>query len=206
MATEADKPFYSRGSFWAGPFTWGLGLVIAVGIGIAWYVIGGFPADHDKYGTVAVPGQRVFDLPEGDVRLNFEGDTVGSGDSRSIQDQPDGLEVRVTPAGGGDPLEVEDVPSWLFSSTSGDRGHEPFGKVDIPSEGSYRVQATADGLGGFDSPAASRDAPGADTGPVIAVGAKPWNPLGSPVLGAIIAACVVGLVIALLSLPLRLVR
>jgi hypothetical protein len=51
--TSARKPFYQRGSFWLGPFTWGLGLLLAVGLGIAWYVLGGFPRDHDD---VTPPG------------------------------------------------------------------------------------------------------------------------------------------------------
>jgi hypothetical protein len=45
--TSARKPFYQRGSFWLGPFTWGRGLLLAVGLGIAWSVLGGFPRGHD---------------------------------------------------------------------------------------------------------------------------------------------------------------
>ena len=203
--TEADRPFYSRASFWTGPFLWGIALLVAIGAGVVWYVLGGLPRDHEKYGAVAVPGQQLLELPEGDVRLNFEAPAVGSGDSRSIQDQPEGLAVRVTPAGGGEPLEVEDVPSWLFSAITEERGHEPFAKVDLPSEGRYRIQASANEFGGFNSPAANRDAPGTDSGPEITVGSKPWNPLGSLLVGAILAGCAVGLVILLLSLPFRLI-
>jgi hypothetical protein len=60
-------------SFWSGPFLVGLGLVLAVAIGIGWYILGGFPQDHDRYGTVAVPGQAVLILREGDVTTPIEG-------------------------------------------------------------------------------------------------------------------------------------
>jgi hypothetical protein len=182
----------------------GLGLLLAIGLGAVWYVLGGFPRDHDKYGSVAVPGTQVVDLPEGDVRVNFENDTTGSGDNQSIADQPAGLTVRVAPAGGGDEIEVKDVPSWLFSSTGDTRGHEPFGKVDIPSAGSYRVQVSDDEAGGIDSPAASRPAPGTDSGPEITLGESPWSPLDSRLAGAILAAIAVFLAIMLLTLPFRL--
>jgi len=203
---QADKPFWQRGSFWTGPFLYGIGLLVAVAAGVAWYAIGGLPRGHADYGSLAVPGRQVMALPDGEVRINFEGDATGSGDNRSIQDQPDGLAVRVTPASGGAPLAVDDVPSWLFSSLSGDRGNEPFGKIDVPGAGSYRVQATADEFGGFDSPAARRNVAGTDSGPEITLGKEPWNPLGSPVLGAIVVACLVGLLEMLLLLPVRLLR
>jgi hypothetical protein len=177
--------------------------VVAVVLAIGWYQLGGFPRDHDTYGTVAVPGQQVLKLPEGDVRLNFEGDVVGADDS--LQEQPRGLAARVSPAAGGEQVEVEDVPSWIFSSVSGDRGHEPFAKVDLPSEGRYRMQASADEFGGLGSRAAKRDASGGDAGPAIGVGEKPWNPLDSLLLGAILAGLVVLLAIVLLTLPFRLI-
>ena len=209
MATADDQPFYQRASFWTGPFTWGLGLLVAVGLAIAWYVIGGLPREHDKYGEVHVPGQAVLDLPDGEVRLYFENHATRSGDSTSIDDQPEGLEVGVTPASGGDQLGVDDVPSWLFSSTSGDRGHEPFGKIDVPSEGDYLVVASASGQPGGKAPpgqgpgAASAEPPDVDDGPAISVGAAAWNPLDSRFLGAVLCGLAVFLVIVLLTLPFR---
>jgi hypothetical protein len=200
-----DKPFYQRASFWTGPFPLGLGLLVGVALGIAWYILGGFPRDHDKYGEVAVPGAQVLALPDGEVRLNFENSAHQSGDSTTLDDQPPGLQVRVTPAGGGEPLAVDDVPSWLFSSTSGNRGHEPFAKVDVPSAGDYLVQTTADGLGGLPPPAgaAAANHPTVDSGPAISVGAAPWNPLDSKVLGAILVGVAVIAVMLLLTLPFR---
>jgi hypothetical protein len=206
---SADKPFYQRASFWTGPFTIGLGLLLAVGLGIAWYELGGFPRDHDRYGEVAVPGEAVLALPEGDVRLNFENIAHRSGDSTIIDDQPPGLEVRVTPAAGVEELAVDDVPSWLFGSTSGDRGHEPLAKIDVPSGGDYLVAATADGLGPLKPPpaagaAAAPQPPSVDSGPAVSVGQSPWTPFDSKLAGAILCGVVVMLGILLLTLPFRL--
>lgn len=198
-------PWYASASFWTGPFTIGLALLVAVGIGIAWYILGGFPRDHDQYGSVSVPGQRVLELPKGDVRVNFENDNTGSGDTRSIQDRPAGLAVRALPAGGGDQIEVKDVPGWLFSSASGDRGHEPFGKVEIPSAGSYRIRVTSDDAQRLDTGVASRSASGTGTGPEITLGQRPWSPPGSVLLSAILTAVAVFLAVLLLTLPVRLI-
>ena len=201
--TAAD-PWYASVSFWTGPFTFGLGLLVAVGIGFAWYMLGGFPRDHDTYASVSVPGQQVLELPEGDVRVNLENDTTGSGDTRSIRDRPQGLAVRIVPADGGEELAVKDVSNWLFSSITGGRGHEPFGKVEVPSAGSYRIQATADDAPGFDPVAVSRPALEAGSGPEITLGQRPWSPLDSVLLGAILAGLAVFLAVLLLTLPVRL--
>jgi hypothetical protein len=203
---KAEKPFYQRGSFWLGPFTWGIGLLVAVGLAIGWYTLGGFPRDHDRYGEVAVPGAAVLDLPEGDVRLNFENSAHHSGDSTTLDDQPPGLTVAVTPVAGGAPLAVDDVPSWLFSSTSGSRGHEPLGKIDVPSPGDYLVSASADGAPGPPAPkkaAAAPDPPSIDGGAAISVGASPWTPFDSKLAGAILCGIVVMLVSLALTLPFR---
>jgi len=206
MEAAGRKPFYQRGSFWLGPFTWGLALVIAVGLGIAWYVLGGFPRDHDKYGEIPVPGQAALTLPKGDVRLNFENHATHSGDSTTLDDQPGGLKVQVTPAEGGDPLEVDDVPSWLFSSTSGSRGHEPYGKVDVPAGGVYLVSASADGEPVPPAPnptTPTSSTPSVDEGPAISVGQSPWTPGDSKLLGAILCGAAVMALVLALTLPFR---
>jgi hypothetical protein len=119
----------------------------------------------------------VINLPEGDVRVNFENSAHRSGDSTTLDDQPPGLTVVVTPAAGGEQVEVDDVPSWIFSSTSGDRGHEPSGKIDVPSEGNYVVAASADG-----APARprrswqrSRRATEGRLRAAVSLGAAPWT-------------------------------
>jgi hypothetical protein len=206
-AGTARKPFYQRGSFWLGPFAWGLGLVLAIGLAAAWYTLGGFPRDHDKYGEVAVPGEAVLALPSGDVRLNFENRATHSGDSTTLDDRPSGLDVRVTPAGGGDPLAIDDVPSWLFSSTSGSRGHEPYGKIDVPSAGNYLVATTDEQAGAFKQGGyklvSQEPPPSVDDGAAISVGQSPWTPGDSKLLGAILCGVVVlGLALAF-TLPFR---
>jgi hypothetical protein len=128
-------------------------------------------------------------------------DTTGSGDTRSIEDRPEGLAVRILPANGGEEIAVRDVPNWLFSSISGDRGHEPFGKIEIPSAGSYRIQVTDDDSPGFDFAAASRSAQGSGSGPEITLGQRPWSPLDSVLLDAILAGLAVFLAVVL---PVRL--
>jgi hypothetical protein len=172
---SAGKPFYQRGSFWFGRFTWGLGLLLAVGLGIGWYVLGGFPRDHDQYGEVPVPGIAALSLPAGDVRLNFENHATRSGDSTTIDDQPTGLKVEVTPPGGSQTLAVDDVPSWLFGSTSGDRGHEPFAKVDVPSAGDIS-RLRLGGGGARAAPAQAREG-----GQSAAVGRRGRRDLGGTV-------------------------
>ena len=207
---RVDKPFYQRASFWTGPFTIGIGLLVAAGLAFGWYELGGFPRDHDRYGEVEVPGRAVLALPEGDVRLNFENHATDSGDSTSLDDQPPGLAVNVTPAGGGEELAVDDVPSWIFSSTSGNRGHEPFAKVDVPAAGEYLVTATTDRSGrskpaAGDSAGSAAKAPTVDSGPAISVGQSPWTPLDSRLAGAIVCFIVVMLaVVVLFVLPFRL--
>jgi hypothetical protein len=204
MGETSGDPWYASVSFWTGPFALGLGLLIAVGIGVAWYVLGGFPRDHDTYGSVSVPGQQVLQLPEGDVRVNFENDTTGSGETRSIEDRPKGLAVRVLPAGGGEEIVVRHVPNWLFSSITNDRGHEPFGKVDIPQAGRYRVQVTDDHAHEIDSAVVSRATSGTGAGPEITLGQRPWSPLDSVLLGAMLAGLAIFLAVVLLTLPVRL--
>jgi hypothetical protein len=206
---EEDEPFYRRASFWAGPFTIGLGLVVAVGLAIAWYELGGLPRDHDRYGEVEVPGQAVFALPAGDVRLNLENHATRSGGSTTLDDRPPGLEVRVTPAAGGGEVAVEDVPGWLYSSTSGDRGHEPLGKIDVPKAGEYLVAASDDRSGRPRPPAGGAEAPAkppsVDSGPAISVGQSPWTPFDSKLAGAILFGVVVMLGVGVLFvLPFRL--
>jgi hypothetical protein len=200
-------PFYQRGSFWLGPFMWGLGLLIAVGLGVGWYVLGGFPRDHDKYGEIPIPGSAAFSLPSGDVRINFENHATHSGDSTNLDDRPPGLKVAVL--GDGGPLPVDDVPSWLFSATNGSRGHEPYGKVDVPSAGNYLIVASDDqvlapqvidqkrGISQRGEPTS------VDSGPAISVGQSPWTPGDSKLLGAILCGVAVMALVLAFTLPFR---
>ena len=201
-----DKPFYSRASFWTGPFMWILGIVVGAALAIGWYVLGGFPRDHDKYGEVPVPGVAVLELPDNDVRINFENHATHSGDSTTIDDQPAGLTAVVTPVGGGEQLEVDDVPSWIFSSTSGDRGHEPWAKIDVPTAGPYLVAASSEGQPSPRAPKTATptpDEPKVDSGAALSFGAAPWTPLDSKFLGAVLVFVAVMLLILAFTLPFR---
>lgn len=149
--------------------------IVPVAFAIGWFILGGIPHDHDRYGKVLIPGKKVMQMPEGDVRVWFEGYASG-GENSTIQDQPDGLHTTVVPAAGGPPLSFEKISSSLLSSTSNDRGWEPLGRVDLPEAGEYRVLVSASG--------------GAGAGAFVTLGPKPWNPLGSNLLGAILVFAV----------------
>jgi len=161
-------------------------VLTAAALGALWYLIGGLPRDHERYGAVGIPGKRTLKLPKGEVRLSFEGQATGGGDNRHLEDPPEGLRVRVARRG-GKRLEVTEVPSWLFSSISGDRGDEPYGRIQLPERGRYRVRTRATG---------------ASPNGEITLGPKPWNPLGSRLAGPIVAGVVALLALLLLSLPL----
>ena len=184
----------------------GIGALAAVAAAVGWFIVGGFPRDHDRYGAVAIPGRATLELPEGDVRLNFENESYRSGDDNYLEDQPKGLTVRVVSADGGGEVEVDDVPSWVFGSISNDRGHEPWGKVDVPHGGGYVVEATADGQPRFGSTALAHAPAADDKGPEITVGAAPWTPFGSRLIGALLAGVAVLAGTVLLSLPFLLMR
>ena len=163
-------------------------VVAAVVVGVLWYVIGGWPRDHDRYGKLTIPGRETLELPEGEVRLSFEGNVSGGGETRTLEDPPEGLRVKVSRR--GRELEVESVPSFLYSVMVGDRGREPHGKVDVPEAGRWRVEATARG---------------SSPGGRITAGPELWNPLGSRAVGAVAIAVASFLVLfVLFELPLLL--
>ena len=173
---------------WVLIVTLGSTLLIAVVLAVVWYVIGGWPRDHARYGKVEIPGKQTFRLPDGEVRLSFEGAVSGGGNTRTLEDPPPGLKVRIT-SGSGRRLKIESVSSSLYSISSGDSGHEPYGKLDVPERGRYRVVTTADG--------------GTGSGR-ITLGPSLWNPGGSRTLGT--AAIFFGslLVLLLIEVPILL--
>jgi hypothetical protein len=154
---------------WVLLVTVGSTVLIAVVLGVLWYVIGGWPRDHDRYGEIPIPGKQTLRLPDGEVRLSFEGRAVGGGNTRSLEDPPPGLKVRIT-SGSGRRLKVESVSRSLYTMLSGDSGHEPYGKLDVPERGRYRVVTTAD-----ESSGSGR----------ITLGPSLWNPGGSRTIGAV---------------------
>ena len=144
-------------------------VLVAVVLGVVWYVIGGWPRDHDRYGKVAIPGKRSISLPQGEVRLSFEGRVSGGGQTRILENPPEGLKVTLT-SGSGRRLKIESVSASLYSISSGDSGHEPYGKTEVPERGRHRVVTRADG--------------GSASGR-ITLGPKLWNPLDSREAGAV---------------------
>ena len=163
-------------------------VLIAVVLAVLWYVIGGWPRDHARYGKVEIPGKKTFQLPDGEVRLSFEGRAVGGGNTRSLEDPPPGLKVKVT-SGSGRRLKVESVSRSLYTMLSGDSGHEPYGKMDVPERGRYRIVTTAEG--------------GTGSGR-ITLGPSLWNPGGSPAVGAVAIFFASLLVLMLFELPILL--
>ena len=171
---------------WVAPVVVVTTAAVAIALAVVWYVMGGWPHDHGRYGKVAIPGRETLELPKGEIRLDFEGEVSGGGESRTLQDPPPGLRVRVSPRGGNE-LSVERVSSSLYGIFSGSRGHEPYGKVQVPERGRYDVRTTAD-----------TSSPGGR----ITAGPKLWNPLGSRLLGAIAVGVAGLLVLLVLDLPL----
>ncbi len=122
-----------------------------------------------------------FDLPEGEVRLNWEG-TVSSfgGGSRTVSEPPDDMTATVTPAAGGKPLEIEDRGG--YESIVGDTGWNSWRSFEVPEEGTYVI---------------SIEQPTAEGG-AVAVGEGFWKPGGSRVLGAVLVGLLpiaIGLVV-----------
>jgi len=161
-------------------------VVAAVVVGVLWYVIGGWPQDHDRYGRVPIPGKRTVGLPKGEVRLSFEGQVTGGGQSRTLEDPPEGLKVRVR-SRDGRRLKVEEVSGSLFVINIGDRGREPLAKVETPKRGRYRVRASAGG---------------ASPGGLVTAGPEFWNPLGSKAVGAVVAFLAALIVLLIFEAPL----
>ena len=121
-------------------------------------------------------GRKRVNLPAGEVRLNYEGNvqlrggTGPEGSELAFQDDPpESLRVTVRPAGGGRPLELKGAGGTAIFI--GNSGWTTYKRVDVPEAGPHVVRANGP----------------ADTAP-IAIGKAFWNPFGSRVAGAILAA------------------
>ena len=186
---------------------------VAVVLGVIWYIVGGFPRDHDAYGAIrlgfidqgttqkqiqeaiakgdptaiqglnedlqkgANRGSAKVDVPEGEVRLNWEGGIQSFGNSRSASEAPDDLQVTVISATGDGQIETE--KSGGYDSVIGDTGWTSWRKFEAREAGTYIVAASS---------------PSGDAGE-LTIGKGFWNPLGSRVLGAFVPVLLVGVLV-----------
>jgi hypothetical protein len=113
-------------------------------------------------------GGTTVNVPEGEVRLNWEGGVESFGSSRSASEPPDDLEVVVVQEGTGERIETE--KSGGYDSVTGGTGWTSWRKFEAPEAGTYIVSANSDSGGaGF-----------------LTIGEAFWNPGGSRVLGALL--------------------
>ena len=167
---------------WVAPVVIATTVIVAVVVGVLWYVIGGWPRDHDRYGVVPIPGQRVLELPEGESPAGVRGECqTGAGTARSRTCPT--ISACGSPAAAGE-LRVDDVSGSLYGVFVGGRGREPFGKVEVPKR--HRVRAISETA----SPSGE-----------ITAGPELWNPGGSRVLGAVAVFFAALIVLLFLDLP-----
>lgn len=150
-------------------------LAFALAAGVTWYLVGGIPLDPDEHGRVDVPGKATLTLPAGDARLHFLPDVRRlDKDNTTTDARPRDLRAAIR-SRDGSRLAVENVPSRLHGIVSflladpAERRSQPFARADIPATGRYAVSIRA-----------------ATNSGTILVGAKPWTPAGSPLVGAVL--------------------
>ena len=169
--------------WWVALIVLGIGATLAV----AWFAFGGIPfGNHAAFGSVPVPGSGQLDLPAGAVVISFEEDgIVGEDDSA---DMPSDLQVVVTGPSG--PVVVERVSENLFSVSVGSTGHVPYGRIELATAGTYQVAAYA-----TEQTSA--------VAPRITFGEPSWNPLGPPIIGALLIMVPFASLALILVLPVR---
>lgn len=165
-------------------------LVVGLGLGAMWFLIGGLPfTNHAAYGRVTVPGTGVVTLPVGVVWINFEEDGI-SGENDSA-DMPSDLLVVMGSTDAIDlGLHIERLSENLFSSSNNNTGHVPYGQVRVPAAGTYQVTTSA---------AQQTSA----VSPRVTFGEPPWNPFGPLIVGALIVFAPFAVLALVLLLPLR---
>ncbi|HEX8744251.1 MAG TPA: hypothetical protein VF712_14060 [Thermoleophilaceae bacterium] len=98
--------------------------------------------DHDKYGTVSIPGEATLELPAGEVVVFYEEAVDVNLDVQAFP-EPE-VDYVVRPAGGGEPLrqdgdggrEVGGSPALTWTDIEG---------LDVPDAGPYLVSARSVG-------------------------------------------------------------
>jgi hypothetical protein len=175
-----------------------LGMVLAFGAGVAWMSVGGIPRGIDRFGVVQVPGRQVVSLPAGKVLMDHYDDVHGCHEGKqtlkngSIPALPEDTTVRITSdSKQSGPLRVTRRSATAYVGISGCRGHDPFGQIDVPSAGEYLVAISDSAHNASDQPMAHHGK-NSTTGSGISFGYPPWSPLGISVIGAVLAAALVG--------------
>jgi hypothetical protein len=171
-------------------------IVLAVGLLLAglWFLLGGLPfSDHDRHGSVSVPGTGEVELPTGDVRVFFQESDLSGDESATV---PEGVEVTVVgPTGSPVPISktfgtIGGISVGLSSTTIGVVGHTDYGRMAVLTAGAHSVTVT------------QASATGA-TDPTITFGEPPLNPFGPPIVGAAIIFAPFVLIAVLLLLIWR---
>jgi len=149
--------------------------------------------DHDEYGSVPIPGERVLELPQGEVAVYYRERIEGSEDPLAEDGdiglpEPE-LDYEVRPAAGGEALPLEGDGGREVSETDQLRRTD-IESLEVPVEGPYRVTARA-----VDRPDAVR--------PELTFGSYvfDWTALAILFVGATLGALIV--VAGLLDLPAR---
>jgi hypothetical protein len=96
----------------------------------------------ERFGSVAVPGDEVVQLPAGDVKVYYE-------DSRRFRysETPEpwrGFSVLVSNAESGRRIDLADPPRAATTYKVRGKTRIPFGTLRLPAEGGYRVVSNID--------------------------------------------------------------
>lgn len=149
--------------------------------------------DHDAYGAVEIPGERVLQLPRGEVAVYYRERIAGAADplrdDGGLEEPSPEADYEVRPAAGGEPLEL-DGDGGREVSGSEQRRRVEIESLDVPAAGAYRVIAR------------SVDRPRAND-PELTFGSYrfDWTALAVLFVGATLGALIV--VAGLLDLPAR---
>jgi hypothetical protein len=179
--------------------SWGfnvwIGIILGFATGFAWIMVGGIPHGIDKYGIVPIPGQAEISLPQGRILLDHFDDVYDCrSKNSSIPKVPAGTQVHVARTDNpSERLKVTHRSDRSYIGITGCRGHDPFGRIDVLYAGTYRIEVT-DAQSRQHGQAIGQRFGGPHSGPGISFGNPPWTPFGIPIIGAALAAVLVGLV------------
>jgi hypothetical protein len=127
---------------WLKQFVPSLLVVAAFAVALATLLSG----HENKYGTVPMPAGGAVGLPEGTVKVFYEGAPGQEGGTRLAAP----LSFEVVPAGGGAPLPLEPTAKNGTSETQVQRSEDvtslgSIAKLDVPEAGTYVVDVKSSG-------------------------------------------------------------